>query len=118
MAVFNSFFTYFSDYNTNSENYYAVDKERTTAVATRIVHDNLPKFCDNSIQFSQDKIVIKRKSKETITIPARKDEYLNTYQFLKDSEKTTQIKDAATNTMIEAYPVDEKRLKLLGFQSV
>lgn len=60
------FFTYFSGFNQNRENYYTFKEEKTTAVATRIVHENLPKFCDNILIFDS----------------ARED-YLNAYEFLK-----------------------------------
>jgi CRISPR-associated protein Cpf1 len=46
------FFTYFTKYNANRENYYFTKKEQSTAIASRIVHTNLPIFCDNLIQFN------------------------------------------------------------------
>lgn len=112
LEIFSKFFTYFSGYNQNRENYYVKD-EKSTAVATRIVHNNLPKFCDNCIQFSEKKI-IKRKN-ETKEILPRKEEYLNAYQFLKNSGKTTQIKDSQTNKMIEIYPISEKIFEISKF---
>src|SRR3989338_1590658 len=42
LKTFEKFFTYFSGYNQNRENYYSKE-EKATAVATRIIHDNLPK---------------------------------------------------------------------------
>jgi len=116
LETFKKFFTYFSGYNQNRENYYAKE-EKATAVATRIVHDNLPKFCDNCIQFSDGKVQKKKKKKsdtaeESVT---RKDEYLNAYQYLKNANRITQIKDAETKKMIEAYPVDEKMFEMTKF---
>jgi len=107
LDIFKGFFGYFSGYNQNRENYYAKE-EKATAIATRVVHDNLPKFCDNCILFSQDKVIKRKNSKEIKTIPSRKEEYLKAYQYLKDSNKITQIKDAETGEMIEAYPIEEK----------
>lgn len=49
LDAFEGFFTYFGGFNQNRENYYETGKEASTAVATRIVHENLPKFCDNII---------------------------------------------------------------------
>lgn len=51
LDAFEGFFTYFGGFNQNRENYYETKKEAMTAVATRIVHENLPKFCDNVLLF-------------------------------------------------------------------
>jgi hypothetical protein len=51
LRVFERFFTYFGGFNLNRENYYETGKEATTAVASRVVHENLPKFCDNLIVY-------------------------------------------------------------------
>ena len=105
---FKRFFGYFEKYNTNRANYYET-KEASTAIATRIVHENLPKFCDNAIQFSIGKVHKKKKGDgETETVVCRKDEYLNCYQYLKDKNKDTKIKDAKTNEMVEAEPINEE----------
>lgn len=49
LSSFEGFYTYFEGFNQNRENYYETGEEATTAVATRIVHENLPKFCENII---------------------------------------------------------------------
>ena len=108
LETFKGFFTYFTGYNQNRENYYEYKKEASTAVATRIVHENLPKFCDNIIQFSSDKEIKDKKMRQIVIIPSRKNEYLNAYQYLKDANRNTQIKDAKTNTMRETHPIEEK----------
>src|SRR3989344_5958259 len=51
LKAFEGFFTYFGGFNQNRENYYETGKEASTAVATRVVHENLPKFCDNVLFF-------------------------------------------------------------------
>lgn len=116
LKTFEKFFTYFSGYNQNRENYYSKE-EKATAVATRIVHDNLPKFCDNCVQFFEGRVQKKKKKSQDNAEAtfSRKDEYLNAYQYLKDANRTTQIKDAETNGMIEAYPIDEKMFEITGF---
>ncbi|MDR2653089.1 MAG: type V CRISPR-associated protein Cas12a/Cpf1 [Prevotellaceae bacterium] len=114
LDTFENFFTYFSGFNQNRENYYAKE-EKSTAIATRIVHDNLPKFCDNIILFTENKHKKNKTTKKIEVIPNRKDEYLNTYQFLKDNNKITQIKDAQTGKMIEAKPIDESMFKIEKF---
>lgn len=74
---FKGFWGYLDGYNQNRENYYEVDKEASTAVATRIVHENLPTFCSNILRFEK-----------------RQEEYLNIYQYLKDNNRETKIKDS------------------------
>lgn len=51
LGQFSDFFTYFSGFSQNRENYYTTKDEKETAVATRIVSVNLPKFCDNIVAF-------------------------------------------------------------------
>jgi CRISPR-associated protein Cpf1 len=92
------FFTYFSGFNQNRENYYTVDKEKSTAIATRIVHENLPKFCDNIILFE-----------------SRKDEYLGVYNFLKSQNIITEIKERETGKMKEVYDITEDNFKIFHF---
>lgn len=43
---FSEFTTYFTGFNQNRENMYS-DEEKSTAIAFRIIHQNLPKFIDN-----------------------------------------------------------------------
>lgn len=43
---FDKFTTYFSWFNQNRKNYYA-DDEKDTAIASRVVHENFPKFAAN-----------------------------------------------------------------------
>jgi len=76
LKVFKGFFTYFSGFNQNRENYYTTKTEKATAVATRIVHENLPMFCDNVIIFE-----------------SKKAEYVGTFEFLKSREKVLEMKD-------------------------
>ncbi len=65
-GVFEGFFTYLSGFNENRENYYSTD-EKATAVANRVVGENLPKFCDNVLGFEK-----------------QKNKYLGIYKFLED----------------------------------
>lgn len=74
---FKGFWGYLDGYNQNRENYYEVDKEASTAVATRIVHENLPTFCSNALRFER-----------------RKDEYLYIYRYLKENSRETKIKNS------------------------
>lgn len=74
---FKGFWGYLDGYNQNRENYYEFGNEASTAVATRIVHENLPTFCSNVFRFEK-----------------RKEEYLDIYQYLKDNNRETRIKDS------------------------
>src|SRR3989338_5141355 len=114
LLEFKRFFTYFGGFNQNRENYYETKDEKATAVATRIVHENLPKFCDNLIQFN---CIIKKKKDGTIENIERRSEYLNAYKYLKSAGKITQIKDAESGKMIEADPVAEDIFKISYFSS-
>lgn len=100
LKVFKWFFTYFSGYNINRKNYYAIDKEKSTAVATRIIHENLPKFCDNVILFEKNK-----------------DEYYGIYAFLKSQNIEMQIKDVESGKMIELYDITEDIFNISFFSS-
>lgn len=73
---FKGFWGYLNGYNTNRENYYTTDKEQSTAVATRIIHENLPTFCDNILRFEKCR-----------------EEYLGIYDFLRDNNRETKIKN-------------------------
>lgn len=55
ISNFKGFFTYFTGFNQNRENYYSKE-EKSTAVAYRIVNENLIKFCDNA--FFKEKLSV------------------------------------------------------------
>lgn len=113
LKAFEGFFTYFSGFNENRANYYDTNEEKATAVATRIIHENLPKFCDNCIQFHG----YSKKNKNGKEIKFyRKDEYLNAYKYLKKQNKETKIKDAQSGEMIEAYEIEEKYFGISHFR--
>lgn len=86
LEVFNGFFTYFSGYNINRENYYETKNEKATAVASRIVHENLPIFCNNIIRYE-----------------ANKDLYSEIYNELKKNNRETKLKTEAGEK--EAAPI-------------
>lgn len=100
LKAFDGFFTYFSGFNENRANYYEVKSEKATAVATRIIHENLPKFCDNVLFFEE-----------------RKAEYLGAYDFLKNQGKLTQIKDAESKQMIEVAAIDKDYFAISFFNT-
>lgn len=75
-GIFNKFFTYFGGFNQNRENYYS-DEEKTTAVASRIVDENLPKFCDNVLSYKKNKSA-----------------YLQIFDFLEKKGKDLKLKNS------------------------
>lgn len=85
LSEFEGFFTYLSGFNQNRENYYETGKEAATAVATRIVHENLPKFSDNALIFS-----------------SRKEEYLSLYSVLKELDRELVNRDKELLTTIKS----------------
>ncbi len=90
---FKGFFTYFSGFSQNRENYYTTKQEKSTAVATRIVNDNLPRFCDNILVFT-DKM----------------DEYMGIYKYLKS--KKIVLEDKKNN---ELYPIEKDLFVISNF---
>ena len=97
LEQFKGFWGYLGGYNTNRENYYATEKEQSTAVATRIVHENLPTFCSNALRFEK-----------------RKEEYLDIYRYLKDNNRETKIKNTQGEE-IEAEPITETVFQIEHF---
>lgn len=49
---FNKFTTYFTGFHENRKNLYS-DEEKSTAIAYRLIHENLPMFLDNVKSFAQ-----------------------------------------------------------------
>ncbi|MBO7200593.1 MAG: hypothetical protein J6V54_04260 [Bacteroidales bacterium] len=96
LEIFKDFHTYFKGYNTNRSNYYE-KKEQSTAVATRIVHENLPKFCNNAIRFEK-----------------RKDDYIAIYNLLKEQGKETILKNE-DGEEVEAIPITEDIFQITHF---
>lgn len=71
----NRFFTYFGGFNQNRENYYDVSTNKngegkSTAVATRIIEENLPKFADDLLSYEKIKLNMVKFSK-SFKIPAK-----------------------------------------------
>lgn len=52
VSEFNNFTTYFTGFHENRLNMYT-DEEHSTAIAYRLIHENLPKFIDNMMVFEK-----------------------------------------------------------------
>lgn len=98
LEAFKVFFTYLSGYNINRENYYTTKDEKSTAVATRIVHENLPCFCNNIIRFEENR-----------------DTYIRIYDELKKINKELKIKTPDSEK--EADPITDEIFKIDYFSS-
>lgn len=94
---FNRFWLYLKGYNQSRENYYETDEAASTAVATRIVHENLPTFCSNIMRFEK-----------------RREEYLNILHYLKSNNRETKIKNAQ-GVEIEAKAISENVFQIEHF---
>lgn len=97
LEQFKGFWGYLTGYNQNRENYYEYEKEASTSVATRIVHENLPTFCDNILRFEK-----------------RKDEYLGIYQYLKNNNRETKINNS-TGEEVETEAISENVFQIGHF---
>lgn len=93
LSVFKKFFTYFGGFNQNRENYYQTENEATTAVATRIVHENLPRFCDNILFFKKFQ-----------------EEYKNAYSVLQKTDRNLVNKDGEA-----LVPIEDSIFKIENF---
>lgn len=90
---FKGFFTYLGGFNQNRANYYST-KEKATAIATRTVNENLPRFADNVFSFEE-----------------RKEEYLEAYQELKKAGKAIVAKDGRGLEDVEVRIFDHEYFK-------
>lgn len=72
---FKNFTTYFGGFHENRKNMYS-DKEQSTAIAYRLVHENLPKFLDN-IKIFEKVRNIEQLQQECKTLYKEIEEYLN-----------------------------------------
>ena len=98
LKTFEGFFTYFSGFNQNRENYYETKDEKKTAVATRIVHENLPTFCDNILTFEN-----------------KKSEYESIYKELASSGKVLEMKDGETGEAGSCVPISARLFDMTHF---
>lgn len=95
LEQFKGFWGYLDGYNQNRENYYEFEKEASTAVATRVVNENLPTFCSNILRFEKNR-----------------EEYLGIYHYLKDNNRETKIKNSQGEEVnIEAISEDIFQIK-------
>ncbi len=76
LDIFKGFYTYLGGFNQNRTNYYDAKSEKATAIATRIVDENLPRFTENVFTFEE-----------------KEDEYLHAHAELVESGKAIVSRD-------------------------
>jgi len=96
---FKRFTTYFKGFHENRKNMY-VDEAKSTAIAYRIVHENLPRFIDNMHIF--EKVRASAVSESFATIYQELEPYINVVA-LEDLFCLRQFNTALTQTQIECY---------------
>ena len=116
---FNSFTTYFTGFHENRKNMYSAD-EKSTAIAYRLIHQNLPKFIDNIRAFEkvqnspvQDKFEILLSDNglgSIIQVMAIEDMFKIGYF----NETLTQIGIDKYNHLIGGYTPEEGKEKIKG----
>ena len=72
---FGNFFTYFTGFNQNRENYYATD-EKSTAVAYRAINENLLTFANNCELFEKLSVLSLSDLEKKVFNPDSYSEYL------------------------------------------
>lgn len=77
--TFKNFTTYFGGFHENRKNMYS-EKEQSTAIAYRLIHENLPKFLDNLRTFERIK-----------SIPGLHEKCSNLYREIKEYLKINSI---------------------------
>ncbi|MDR0619336.1 MAG: type V CRISPR-associated protein Cas12a/Cpf1 [Bacteroidales bacterium] len=102
VSEFDKFSTYFGGFYKNRQNMYSAE-DKTTAIAHRIIHDNLPKFIGNISVFAK----IKSKLDDIKDVPQLQDNTLvNLKKELKLSERyfvLNSYSKTVTQKQIELY---------------
>ncbi len=107
---FSKFTSYFNGFHKNRENMYS-DEAKSTAIAYRIVHENLPIFLDNMKSF--DRIADSDVCQHFMDIEASFSEYLNVhhleemFQLCYFSDTLTQEQIAVYNSVIGGRTLDD-----------
>lgn len=97
---FKSFTTYFGGFHENRKNMYS-DKEQSTAIAYRLIHENLPKFMDNSKTFE----ILKTKPELQEKLPVlykEIEEYLN-INTIDEAFELDYYNNVLTQKQIDVY---------------
>ena len=96
---FADFTTYFTGFYENRRNMYS-DEEKSTAIAYRLIHQNLPKFMDNMKSFA--KIAQTSVAEHFVDIYSQWEEHLNV-EKLEDIFHLDYFSETLTQPHIEVY---------------
>lgn len=97
---FKNFTTYFGGFHENRKNMYS-DKEQSTAIAYRLIHENLPKFLDNIRIFERIKTVPEL-YEECKILYKEIEEYLN-ITTLDEAFELDYFNEVLTQKQIDIY---------------
>ena len=97
---FKTFTTYFTGFHENRKNIYS-DKPQSTAIAFRLIHENLPKFLDNVKVFEKIKTIpqLQENCKELYD---NIEEYLN-ISIIDEAFETDYFNETLTQKDIDVY---------------
>lgn len=116
---FDNFTTYFTGFHENRKNMYSAD-EKSTAIAYRLIHQNLPKFIDNISAFDKVRNSPVKDKFETILSDAELGpviqvltlEDMFTLEYF--SETLTQLGIDSYNHLIGGFTAEEGKEKIKG----
>lgn len=116
---FKKFTTYFSGFNKNRENIYTSD-EKSTAIAYRLIHENLPKFLDNIKTFEKIRD-IQELYKECTTLYKELNPYISVFNRIDKffeldyyNKLLTQDRIDIYNTIIGGMTTQDGKNKIKG----
>lgn len=96
---FASFTTYFMGYNKNRENMYSAEA-KSTAIAYRLIHENLPRFIDNMYTFT--KLMSTDLAGKLPDLYSDFEQYLNV-KSINDLFRLSYYSNLLTQPQIDAY---------------
>ena len=99
ISEFKDFTTYFTGFHENRKNMYSAEAQ-STAIAYRLIHENLPKFIDNMMVF--DKIAASPVAEHFAELYTSFEEYLNVSE-IKDMFRLSYFNTVLTQTQIDVY---------------
>lgn len=99
VAEFSNFTTYFTGFHENRQNMYTAE-EQSTAIAYRLIHENLPKFIDNMMVF--EKIATSPVAEMFKKLYTNLEQYLNVMS-IDEMFKIDYFNAVLTQSQIEVY---------------
>lgn len=118
VGEFGDFTTYFTGFNENRANMYS-SEEKSTAIAYRLVNENLPKFVDNMDVFAKI-AAVEEMQNNLVQLYKDFEEYLNVASIAEMFE-LSYFNNVLTQTQIDVYnsivggrTYDEGRVKVRG----